>query len=79
MPRQGNFMEEKQFKTISAKLDTLIRIVALTGTKGLTSTESIKLLNQAGISPKEIAEILGTTANAVNVRLSEMRKRRDKK
>jgi DNA-binding CsgD family transcriptional regulator len=68
-------MEEKQFRETITRLDKLIRIVALTGTKGLTSTEKILLLSQAGLAPKEIAEIIGTTQNVVNVRLSEMRKK----
>jgi hypothetical protein len=71
-------MEEKQLKAIIDKLDILIKIVALSSTKGLTSTEKISLLNQAGIAPKDIAEIIGTTQNVVNVRLSEMRKKRVK-
>jgi hypothetical protein len=67
-------MEEKQCKEIVERLDKLIRIVALTGLKDLTSTQKIALLNQVGFGPKEIAEILGTNQNVVNVRLSEMRK-----
>ena len=67
-------VEDKQFKEITTKLDRLIRIVALSSTKGLTSTEKISLLHQAGFAPKEIADILATTQNVVNVRLSEMRK-----
>lgn len=72
-------MEENQFKELINKLDILTKIVALSGTKGLTSTEKIFLLNQAGIAPKDIAEIIGTTQNVVNVRLSEKRKKRHKK
>ncbi len=67
-------MEEKQCKEIVDRLDKLIRIVALTGLKDLTSTQKIGLLNQVGFGPKEIADILGTNQNVVNVRLSEMRK-----
>jgi DNA-directed RNA polymerase specialized sigma24 family protein len=79
MLKQGDFVEDKQFKEITERLDKLIRIVALSSTKGLTSTESISVLHQAGFAPKDIADILGTTSNVVNVRLSEMRKRGFKK
>jgi DNA-directed RNA polymerase specialized sigma24 family protein len=72
-------MESKQFNEITSRLDKLIRIVALSSTQGLTQTEKILLLNQAGFTPTEIAEIIGTTSNVVNVRLSEMRKRSAKK
>lgn len=76
---QGDLMEAKQFDQLMQKLDGLIRIVALSSMRDLTSIEKITLLNRAGFSPKEIAEIIGTTQNVVNVRLSEMRKREAKK
>lgn len=71
-------MDEKQFNEFTKRLDRLIRIVALSSTKGYTSIEKISLLSQAGFGPKEIAEIIGTTQNVVNVRLSEIRKREGK-
>ena len=69
------FVDDKQFKIITEKLDKLIRITALSNTRELTSTEKITILSQAGFSPKEIAELIGTTQNVVNVRLSQLRKR----
>lgn len=69
-------MEEKQLKEITDRLDKLIRIIAISSSQGLSSTERIILLNKSGFRPKEIAEIVGTTLNVVNVRLSEMRRRR---
>jgi len=68
-------MEEKQLHEITSRLDRLARLVALTGSHGLTMTERIMLFYQAGFRPAEIAETLGTTANVVNVRLSELRKK----
>jgi DNA-directed RNA polymerase specialized sigma24 family protein len=67
-------MDETDSKEIIERLDKLIRVVALTGMKELTSTQKIALLSQAGFGPKEIAEIIGTSQNVVNVRLSEMRR-----
>ena len=72
-------MDEKQFNEIVKRLDSLIRVVAISNMRDLTSTAKIALLNQAGFAPKEIADILGTTQNVVNVRLSEMRKKEVKK
>lgn len=72
-------MEDKQFKELMVKLDKLTRIIALSSTQGLTVTERIYLLHNAKFSPTEIAEIVGTSTNVVNVRLSELRKKaRDK-
>jgi hypothetical protein len=79
MSRQGDVMDDKQFEEIKTRFDKLIRIVALSSIKGLTSTDGIFMLHQAGFAPREIADIIGTTSNVVNVRLSEMRKRGVKK
>ena len=71
-------LNDEQFSEIKKKLDVLIRVVALTGMRDLTSTAKISLLHQAGFSPKDIAEIVGTNQNVVNVRLSELRKKEGK-
>jgi DNA-directed RNA polymerase specialized sigma24 family protein len=76
MSSRRNGTEEQELKLVSKKLDRLIRIMALSVTRGLTTTEKISMLHQAGFTPTEIAEILGTSRNVVNVRLSEMRRRR---
>lgn len=38
----------------------------------------ISLLSKAGFGPSQIADLMGTTSNTVNVRLSEMRKEASK-
>ncbi|MFZ3077369.1 MAG: hypothetical protein WA139_02850 [Candidatus Aenigmatarchaeota archaeon] len=67
-------MEDKQLKEITERLDKLIRLVAVSDTVGRTTLERIIILSKCGFRPAEIAEIVGTTSNVVNVRLSEMRK-----
>lgn len=60
---------------VSAKLDTLIRLQAAALTAQMASTkDKILFLAQAGLRPTLIAEILGTTANHVNVAVSKGRK-----
>jgi len=60
---------------IVAKLDQLIRLTAIQLTKDVESSkDKILLLGRAGMGPKEIAEILQTTPNHVNVTLSKARK-----
>jgi DNA-directed RNA polymerase specialized sigma24 family protein len=75
MPKYGDFMDDKQFKEIVERLDKLIRIVAISNTRGLTSTDRIILLHQAGFAPREIADMLNTTSNVVSVTLSLRRKK----
>jgi hypothetical protein len=60
---------------ISAKLDILIKLQAVALTAPMASTkDKIMFLAQAGLRPTLIADILGTTANHVNVALSQGRK-----
>jgi hypothetical protein len=60
---------------IAAKLDILIKLQAAALTAPMASTkEKILFLAQVGLRPTLIADILGTTANHVNVALSQGRK-----
>lgn len=68
-------MDDKQFKEIIERLDKLTRVVAISNTRGLTSTDRILLLSQVGFRPIEIADMLNTTSNVVNVTLSLRRKK----
>jgi|GEM_PF-634294 len=71
---------DPQLSEISGKLDTLIRLSALSLVKGIkTQKDQIALLSDAGFQPKEIADILGTTSNTVSVTLSAIRKERAEK
>lgn len=69
-------MNESQFDAISRKLDILVRLTALSYTADKKQQERIMMMSAAGFQPKEIAELLGTTANNVRVALSTMRKKK---
>lgn len=50
-----------------ARLDTLIKIQALSAVAHLsTKKEKILFLNEAGLTPKEISVIVGTSAASVS-------------
>ena len=51
-----------------------VRLLAIIAVRGLTQTHQIATLNRVGFSPKEIAQIVGTTANTVRVALVGIRK-----
>jgi DNA-directed RNA polymerase specialized sigma24 family protein len=51
-----------------------VRLLGMIAVKGLPQTQQIAILSRAGFSPKEIAEVLGTTANTVRVALVGIRK-----
>lgn len=58
------------------KLDTLIRLQARIAVGHLaTQKEKILFLSSAGLTPKEVGEILGVSANSVSVALLAARKR----
>lgn len=60
---------------VSEKLDILIKLQAAALTTQMVSTkEKIVFLSKAGLRPKLIADIVGTTTNHVNVTLSNARK-----
>lgn len=68
-------MTDHVLEEINAKLDTLIRIQALVAVRDLdTQKDKIVYLSGAGIRPKDIATILGTTSNTVNVAISNHKK-----
>jgi len=69
-------MTTDQFDTISRKLDVLIRLSALSLVAAKPKQDQVTMLSSAGFRPKEIADMCGTTANAVRVALSMMRKKR---
>lgn len=71
-------MDEKQFKEIASKLDLITRLLALNITKDSKSQKGkILMLSSFGLGPTNIAELLGTTVNTVNVALSRARKEED--
>ena len=62
---------EVDLSRIEAKLDTLIRLMALSVTAGSqTLKDRAVRLQRAGLSPKEIAALCDTTPNTVSVALS---------
>jgi hypothetical protein len=70
-------MASESNNEILAKLDMLVRLSALSMVKDIESSkDKILFLNKVGMQPKEIAELLRTTPNHVNVTLSKERSNR---
>lgn len=67
-------MSDKDASDICARLDTMIKLLVadIISTKGYE--DQVWVLSNAGFQPKEIAEFLGKTPNAVRVKLFELRK-----
>lgn len=61
------------------ELKKITRLLTVLVTKDMTQREQIQLLSSVGLAPREIAELIGTTANTVSVTLSVIRREAGKK
>ena len=73
----------KKLDELGTKIDALIQVVAITSrkeiiAKGKTKTDQIVILSDLGLSRKIIALIVGTTPEAVSVRLSQLKAEKKK-
>jgi DNA-binding NarL/FixJ family response regulator len=69
----------EELQSLNEKVDILVRLLACALTTGRSQQECISILSKAGLQPKLIAELIGTTPNTVRVTLTNMRKKRRKK
>jgi DNA-directed RNA polymerase specialized sigma24 family protein len=69
----------KLLESISKKLGVLIALNLLSMNSKATVTENIGMLDRFGLTPTEIAEILNTSANTVNVTRSRIKSNKIKK
>ena len=67
-------MNEKQFSIIENKLDTLIKLSAINALKDKEYRDQVKLLDDMGFQPRDIAPLVGKSANNVMVTLHLIRK-----
>lgn len=54
------------------------KLLALMATKDLQQNEKVGVLSDAGFAQKEIADLLGITANTVNTTLNRLKKKKGK-
>jgi len=69
-------MNDAQARTLIAKLDQAVRLLAHLLAADKNQRQQCELLHRAGFAPREIAELLGTSANTVRVQLFNARKAR---
>jgi DNA-binding CsgD family transcriptional regulator len=78
--KQGMDKNQSQDKEILRQLTLTNRLLGVLVSlnvqdTGLTLSETVRLLNRAGLAPSEIASILGTSAHNVSVALYQSKKR----
>ncbi len=69
-------MNDKKLTAIEEKLDTLVKLVGFRIAKdmGLNVSDVAPVFKRLGLSNEDIASILGSTPNAVSVRISEAKR-----
>jgi hypothetical protein len=65
---------EDDLRKMSEKIDIVIRLLAMDLIKGRELKDQVRLLDRAGLKPKDIADILGKTPNAIRVALFSLRR-----
>lgn len=73
-PANSHEDNKGQYEDIRRRLDALISLLSLMVPGEIRQTDKILLLASHGFTPTEIAVILRTTSNTVNVALSRSRK-----
>ena len=73
--RKRNLDTNKILETISKKLGVLIALNLLSINNKATVTENIEMLVRFGLTSAEIAEILNTSTNTVNVTRSRAKRK----
>ena len=67
-------MDQEFEMKLEEKLDRVVRLLGVIAVRGLPQLQQIATLSRIGFSPKEIAEVAGTTPNTVRVALVSIRK-----
>ena len=64
-----------ELDSLTRKVDSLTRLIALVATKDLRGGEKILLLARAGFDRQWIADVCDTTPDTVSVRLAEAKRK----
>lgn len=65
--------------TVIQRLDEMVLLLAIIAKRGMRQSELITELGQHGLTPTRIAQLVGTSPNAVSVTLHKIRKARKAK
>jgi len=71
-------MDVSDSRVIIEKLNLLVRLKVAEMIHGRPFLEQVALLSNAGMQPKDIAEVLDKTANNVSVALNSIKKKKKK-
>jgi hypothetical protein len=69
-------MSGEDIKRVCDRLDILIKLSVANIISNMEYDDQVRILSSAGFQPKEIAEFLDRTPNAISIKLTELRKKR---
>ena len=72
-------MNNPQHDDLLKELQRITKLLTMIATKDKKQKDQIRILDTLKFQPKEIAELLGTSANAVRVSLHSIRKKEEPK
>jgi len=72
-------MDNPSYDDLLKELRRITKLLTLIATKDQKQKDQIRILDSLKFQPKEIAELLGTTANVVRVSLHSIRKQGEPK
>jgi DNA-directed RNA polymerase specialized sigma24 family protein len=72
-------MDNLQHGDLLKELKRITKLLTMIATKDMKQKDQIRILDSLKFQPKEIAELLGTSANAVRVSLHSIRKKEEPK
>jgi DNA-directed RNA polymerase specialized sigma24 family protein len=62
-------MTDMETKELNENMKILVNLMASQAVRGLDYREQVMFLNDAGLSPKRISDVLGKSQNNINVTL----------
>jgi len=67
-------MADELLRELIRKIEVLVSLTAIGVLDGKNQREQIEALSRAGLGPKEISDLLGTSPNTVSVTLSQLKR-----
>ena len=68
--------KEERLDLIASDLKKIVKLLSALLTKDMSQKAQIQTLSSIAFTPKEIAELIGTTPNTVSVTLSALRRQK---
>lgn len=68
-------ISEEQFEKLREQNDMIIKLLAAIAIEGKNLNEQVRLLSDVGLTPSEIANILGKKSNLIRVTKSGLKKK----